>query len=114
MSFIYYIKNATFATLINDIYNNKNYYFKIYLFFIILIPIIISSIMLFLLNIIERKGDISIPKFLPSKLNRGINYLVKVGENKELLSYYKERCKSELVLYVIILILYFICFMFMM
>jgi hypothetical protein len=107
MSMIYYIKN-----LKNEIY--YFYYFKIFLLFIILIPIIINSIILYLLKSIEKKGEISIPNFLPSILNRSINYLVKVGKNKELLSYYKERCKSELVFYVIILILYFICFMFMM
>ena len=105
MSLIYYIKD-----LKNDMY--FFYYFIIFLLFIILIPIIINSFILYLLNKIERKGEISNSKLFPSILNKYINYLIEVGKNKELLSYYKDRCKSELVFYVVILILYFICLMF--
>ena len=106
MSLIYYIKD-----LKNDIYY---YYFKNFLFFIILIPITINTITLYLLDKIERKDERSNHKLFPSILNRYVNYLIKVGENKELLSYYKGRCIAELVFYVIILILYFICLMFVM
>ena len=105
MSLIYYIKD-----LKNDMYFFC--YFNIFLLLIILIPIIINSFILYLLIKIERKGEISNPKLFPSILNKYINYLIEVGKNKELLSYYKDRCKSELVFYVVILILYFICLMF--
>ena len=107
----------------NLIYNIKDlnierYYsfLKYFLLFIILIPIIINAITLYLLGKIEIKGEISIPahKFFHIILNRHIHYLIKIGNNKELLSYYKGRCKAELVFYVIILILYFICLIFVM
>ena len=105
MSLMYYIKN-----LKNEIYNI--YYFKIFLFVVILIPIIINIIIIYLLNIIERKGNILIPNFLPNKLNRSIISLVEMSKNKELFIYLKDRCKSELVFYLIILILYFIFLIF--
>lgn len=106
MSMIYYIKD-----LKNEIYY---YYLNYFLLFTILVPIFINGIILYLLGKIEKTGEISIPKILPSILNRYINYINNIGKNKELLSYYKGRCKAELGLYVVILILYFICFMFMM
>ena len=99
MSLIYYIKNDM-PTQINEIY----YYFKIFLLFIILVPIIMNAITLYLLVKIERKSEISIHKLFPIILDRYINYLIKVGNNEELLSYYKGRCKAELAFYVIILI----------
>ena len=67
-----------------------------------------NAITLYLLVKIERKSEISIHKLFPIILDRYINYLIKVGNNEELLSYYKGRCKAELAFYVIILILYFI------
>lgn len=102
MSMFYYIKDLKF-----EIYS----LFNKFLFFMILIPIIINTVTLYLLEIIIRNGEISIAKaknLLPSILNRYINYLIKVTKNKELLSYYIGRCKAELVFYLIILILYFL------
>lgn len=101
-SLIYYIKD-----LKNEIYYS---YLNYFLLFIILVPIFINGIILYLLGIIEKNGEISIPKILPSILNRYINYINKIGKNKELLSYYKGRCKAELGLYLVILILYFYLF----
>ena len=75
-----------------------------------MVPIFINGIILYLLGKLEKKGEISIPKnkLLPGIFNRFINYLMKISKNKELLSYYKGRCKAELVFYVVILILYFL------
>ena len=103
MSLIYYIKD-----LINLTYYNYHYYFKGFLLFLILIPITVNAITLYLLDIIEKKDKISNHKLIPSILNRYINYLIKDGNNKELLNYYKGRCKAELIFYIFILILYFI------
>lgn len=84
-----------------------------FLTFIILIPIIIKGITLYLLDIIERKGDISIQNLCPIILNGNIYYLIKMGKIKELFfTYYENKCNTELVFYVIILILYFICLIF--
>lgn len=102
MSMIYYIKD-----LKNDIYFS---YLKYLLLLFILIPIFINGIILYLLGKVEKKGDISIPKLLPGMFNRFISYILKIGKNKELLTYYKGRCKAELVFYVVILILYFYLF----
>lgn len=101
-SLIYYIKD-----LKNEIYYS---YLNYFLLFIILVPIFINGIILYLLGIIEKNGEISIPKILPSILNRYINYINKIGKFKKLLSYYKGRCKAELGLYLVILILYFCLF----
>lgn len=108
---IYYIKD-----LIND-YS----YLKKLLLFIILIPTIINGITLYLLYKIEKKkkseGDISNHKLLPNVLKNYITYLIKVVNNKELFSFYSrrgERCHTELVFYVIILIMYNIILMFVM
>src|ERR1700742_3177832 len=88
MSMIYYIKD-----LKNEIYYS---YLNYFLLFTILVPIFINGIILYLIGIIEKTGEISIPKILPSILNRYINYINNIGKNKELLSYYKGRCKAEL------------------
>ena len=76
-----------------------------FLLFIILIHIIINGITLYLLDIIERKGDISIQNLFPIILNGYIYYLIKVGKNKKLYTYYKNKCKVELVFYFINLLL---------
>lgn len=102
MRMMYYIKE-----LKNDIYSS---YLNYLLLLFILVPIFINGIILYLLGKLEKKGEISIPKnkLLPGIFNRFINYLMKISKNKELLSYYKGRCKAELVFYVVILILYFL------
>lgn len=102
MSMIYYIKD-----LKNDMYYS---YLKYLLLLIILIPIFINGIILYLLGEIDKKGEISIPKLLAGILNRYISYIMIIGKNKQLLTYYKSRCKAELGFYVVILIFYFYLF----
>jgi hypothetical protein len=116
MSFIYYIK---------DLRNNM-FFVKYFILFIILIPIFINVITLYFIRKIEKTGKISIQQqtknnlFLPPSLlalrrakqslsifNKYINYINKIGKNKELLKYYKGRCRAESVFYIFILILYF-------
>ena len=87
-------------------------YLSIFIFFMLLISIVISGIILYLFNIIEKKGNILIPNSLPNIFKRFINYLVQISKNKELFNYYKEWCKSELVFYLIILILYSLYYVF--
>ena len=69
-----------------------------------IIPIIINAMILYLLDKVEKKGYISIPKYLPNILKRFINYLIYIGKNKELLNYYKGRCRAELLFYVVLLV----------
>ena len=76
----------------------------IILLFLILIPITVNAITLYLLDIIEKKDKISNHKLIPSILNRYINYLIKDGNNKELLNYYKSYSWAELKFYVVILV----------
>src|SRR5579875_3659459 len=106
MSMIYCIKD-----LKNEIYFS---YLKYLLLLFILVPIFINGIILYLLRKLEKNGEISLTltltKILPGIFNRFISYIMKIGKNKELLTYYKGRCKAELVFYVVILILYFYLF----
>lgn len=81
LSFIYYYKNW--------IYKIYYPYYKLILLILNIIPIIINAIFLFMLAKVESKGYISIPKFAPNILKRFINYLIKIGKDKELLNYYK-------------------------
>ena len=72
-----------------------------------MVPIFINGILLYLLDKIEKNGVLPIyqNKILASMLNGYINYINKIGQNKELLNYYKGRCKGELLFYNIIIIL---------
>lgn len=97
ISFIFYIKSMI----------NNNYYLKYFLLLTILIPIFINGITLYLLEKLNKTGKISIPqnKILAGALTRYINYINYIGKNKELLNYYKGRCKGELIFYNILIIL---------
>ena len=112
MSLIYYIKDLKNVMYI--------YYLKYFLLFTILVPIFMNVIALYFLDKTEKTGKISIlqstknknqkKKILPSLLNRYINNINNIAKNKELLNYYKGRCKAELVFYVVIIILYVFLF----
>ena len=54
---------------------------------------------------VESKGYISIPKFSPNILKRFLNYLIKIGNNKELLNSYKDYIWAELKFYLVILVI---------
>ena len=56
-------------------------YLSIFIFFMLLISIVISGIILYLFNIIEKKGNILIPNSLPNIFKRFINYLVQISKN---------------------------------
>lgn len=106
MSFIYYIK---------DLRNNM-FFVKYFVSFIILIPVLINVITLYFISKIEKTGEISIQQHTKNNIslrlrslsifNKYINYINKIGKNKELLKYYKGRCRAESVFYIFILILY--------
>ncbi len=88
-------------------------YIKIILLFAIFIPILINVIILFLLAIIEWKGNVKYlteSKIIPNIFKRFINYLLKIVNNKELLTYYKNRGFAEISLYVVILLFVLIIF----
>ena len=96
LSYIYYYKNLYIQFLYH--------YYMLILLILNIIPIIINAIILYLLSKVESKGHISIPKFSPNILKRFINYLIYIGKNKELLNYYKGRCRAELLFYVVLLV----------
>lgn len=86
---------------------NNIYYFKYLLLLAILVPIFINGITLYLLDKIENTGIL--PKYqnkiLANILNKYISYINNIVKDKKLLSYYKGRCKEELIFYNIIIIL---------
>ena len=57
-----------------------------------------------MLGKVESKGYISVPKYGPNILKRFINFLIKLGQNKELLNYWKGYSLAELKFYVFILL----------
>ncbi len=79
-----------------------------------MIPIFINVITLYFIRKIEKTGEISIQQQTKNTVslrslsifNKYINYINKIGKNKELLKYYKGRCRVESVFYIFISILY--------
>ena len=92
MSVIYYIR---------DLRNNM-FFVKYFILFIILIPIFINVITLYFIRKIEKTDEISIQQQTKNNIslrslsifNKYINYINKIGKNKELLKYYKGKCRA--------------------
>jgi hypothetical protein len=94
--------------IINIIYNP---YLIGILIFVVIAPILVNGIILYYIELIERKDEINIPKlwFLTNIFNRFFTNLKKIVDNKEVLKYYKEKCNREILFYLIIL--FFILFL---
>ena len=99
--------------LINNIFIFKNIiyvnYLKYIIFIVILLPLILNSLIYYLLIKVEKTGKINtlvVDKYLPSIFKRFFDYINYLSKNKELLNYYKGSCKAEIYFYIFILILY--------
>ena len=99
-----YFEGLSYIFNIINIY--KQYIFQYYMFillFVMFIPITINGIVLYLLYKVESQGSISISKYSPNILKRSIQFLIRLGRNKESLDAFKLRCRSELSFYLILL-----------
>ena len=108
--------------LINNISVLKNIiyvdYLKYILFIVILLPLILNSLIYYLLIKVEKTGKINslvVDKYLPNILltKRFFDYINYLEKNKELLNYYKASSKADLYFYICILILYLYLFNFL-
>lgn len=87
-------------------------YLKYITLIVIFIPLIINSIMLYILTRKDKTGTekniLVVDKYLPSILVKFSNLLRNIVNNKELKIYYISRCKTEFFIYIFILIIYLI------
>lgn len=88
-------------------------YLKIITLIVILIPMIINSIMLYILTRKNKTGTEknnlkAQDKYLPAIIEKLRNLLRNIVNNKELKIYYISRCKAELFIYILIFIIYLI------
>lgn len=105
------LEQINLISYINLIKFKITLYFKHICIFLTFIPIFLNGLALFMFNYIEKKGKIANFIFFNkiNGFNKFIELFHKIVANKDTLEILRVRCKSELLLYIFILI-YFILF----